>query len=409
MFCRRIRQSVWKINGMNNLQTMPYFHFSIVRPLFIDILRRKQDGNKPINESTKSGLSQQLQEEAQKQEEAQLRILFLQACLSAKVPMQYIEMFSGIIFSDKLSDLGKWSDKSQKMSEWNNIAKLLVQAYLYMTEPYDLVCLALDDISGMDEMSWKIVKLLYTDSKKFFIVTAARNEFGLNVSKAVWDELKGEREVGGNFVSMELEPLEEFDMYKMACMKSGEGMFKFDQKVSRTIYFLTEGNPLLASEILDNLYFKETSNTGNGSMNKSTKIQRVKEILLNRLDSLSPAVRLHLHCGAILGLSFQLSDVVAVMEKYNSVPPEEKTQHEELVRNSLEKAVENGFLSTSDTAHNDGSHVYTFSHRLWRETISTHTLQEWKDSMLKLIDVIKKSDMVNLHESRLYPKPLRTI
>lgn len=358
-----------------------------------------------MSEITKNGLSQELQEEALKQEEAQLRVFFLQACLSAKVPMQYIEMFAGIIFTDKLSDLGKWSDKSQKMKEWNTIADLLVQAYLHMTQKYDLICLALDDISGMDEMSWKILQRLLKHSKKFFIMSAARNEFGLNISKSFWNDLRGNDEFGSNFTTMVLEPMQEFDMYKLACKRSGEGMFKFDQKVSRTIYFLSEGIPLLATEILDNLYFGSENMS---SQNKAVKVHHLKEILLNRLDSLSASVRLHLHCGAILGQSFILSDIVAVMERYNAIPPDEKSQHEELVRASLQEAAEHGFLSTSNFA---GTDMYNFSHPLWREMISKNILQEWKDSMQKLIDVIKKSEFLNHHDTRreiVAPKPLRT-
>lgn len=56
-------------------------------------------------------------------EEAQLYVSLLQICLESKVPLQYIEMFGGLIFSTKLSDIGTWSDRNRKMGEWNVIAR----------------------------------------------------------------------------------------------------------------------------------------------------------------------------------------------------------------------------------------------------------------------------------------------
>ena len=76
--------------------------FSIVRPLFLDMLRRKQNPNRIPTLDIEG--DETLQKEIQKQEEAQLHLLFLQTCLQVGIPMQYIEMFAGIIFSGKLSD-----------------------------------------------------------------------------------------------------------------------------------------------------------------------------------------------------------------------------------------------------------------------------------------------------------------
>ena len=70
----------------------------------------------------------------------------------------------------------------------------------------------------------------------------------------------------------------------------------------------------------------------------------IKEILLNRLDSLPPLVRSYLSLGSILGSTFSASDVADVMERYNGIPDEESVQHADTVVATLDEAVENGIL-----------------------------------------------------------------
>ena len=85
----------------------------MVRPLFLDLLRRKQ--HIPSFGGVESaGHAEDIGQKAEV-EEAQLYVSLLQICLEARIPMQYIEMFGGLIFSTKLSDIGTWSDRSRKV------------------------------------------------------------------------------------------------------------------------------------------------------------------------------------------------------------------------------------------------------------------------------------------------------
>lgn len=61
--------------------------------------------------------------------------------MEAKIPMQFIEIFAGLIFTNKLSDIGKWSDKATMMSKWDQIAHYLVKAYIHCTKEDALVVL----------------------------------------------------------------------------------------------------------------------------------------------------------------------------------------------------------------------------------------------------------------------------
>jgi len=342
--------------------------FSLVRPLFLDILRRKAgvDANKPYT------ADKALQEEHRKQEEASFYLQFLQNCLQAGIPMQYIEMFAAMIFSDKLSDdIGKWSDKNQKMSEWTTLAKHLVRVYLQMTSSYNLVLLALDEVTGMDEMSWLMVRRLISVSRnscKFLILGTARNEYGLNMQRDSSMSASAE-----SFSYMRLEPMPEDEITQLTIKRSS--CEREAKKNARTVYFLSEGNPFLACEILDNLYSTDASG--------SSTAEGVQEILLNRLDSLPSSVRLHLQCCSMLGESFSLSDVSAVMEKYYSAE-DDLANHAGMICRSLEEAEQNGFLSSTKMPM-PGVVIYSFSHVLWRKAISQQILQEWKDKMQGII------------------------
>jgi class 3 adenylate cyclase len=398
--------------------------FSIVRPLFLDILRKGLTVDSVSNGSTS------LEVEIREQEKAQLHLLFLKTCLQAAVPMQYIEMFAGLIFTDRLSDgIGKWSEKTQKMAEWNRVARLIVDVYLQMTESYDLVVLALDDLSGMDEFSWKIVRRLYTKTNKFLIVGAARNEFGLNIQRNDWDDLKGDNapSPGNNFSYMRLGPMSEDDIGSLtytrlglgrmcedvvgplACKRLSNPLLELELGVTRTVYSLSQGNPSLACQILDQMYgstagkdLDDSSAQSLGSSAKNVDVEGVKDVLLNRLDALSAGIRLSLNCGAMLGLSFSLADAISVLEKYNDITNiEDQAEHAELVRQSLFEAEKSGFLSSSQILAGPGISfvLFKFPHPLLREVISQQTLQEWKDRIQQMIDSVKCSEFVPLHDS----------
>lgn len=307
--------------------------------------------------------------------------------------MQYVEMLAGMIFSEKLSDgdIGKWSNKQQKLSEWLQIAEMASQVYVEMTKLFGLVVLALDDISCMDEMSWHVVRQLHEKAKsKFFIMGAARGEHGLNLQAGDWKELKG-----SNFFHLKLGPMTEKEISNLT-RKISLIETKEIEAISRTIYFLSEGNPLLAGEITE-IFSSPQKDFPRQSANIP---EGASELLLNRLDSLPPSTRLYIQCGAILGQTFSLSDVVAVMERYNgiSTSAEAKAEHELDVQHNLDEAQKTGFLSSKSSQQMDDTQtiLYTFSHKLLREVISKHILQEFKDKINRQIDYIKKKSSDSL-------------
>jgi predicted ATPase len=295
--------------------------------------------------------------------------------------MQYIEMFGGLIFSTKLSDIGTWSDRSRKMSEWNAIARHLVTAVLHCTADFPLVLLALDDVSGMDEMSWKILQRLYQRANNLLVITTARNEFDLNINAEFWADLNEEGIESGRFRHLRMAPMKLEDVGLLACKRLGMLACDLDETLSKTVSCQSAGNPLLACEILDIMYRDDVSSEKGIS---GAALHKIEELLLNRLDELSPMDRSHLNLGSILGFTFTENDVVLVMERYNDVRGEDRERHAQNVHNSLQVSVQFGILKRSDIGYDI---KYTFSHALWMKTIALHILDAWKDEMRALIDV----------------------
>ena len=65
---------------------------------------------------------------------------------------------------------------------------------------------------------------------------------------------------------------------------------------------------------------------------------------MNRLDSLSSSVVTYLNLGAMLGYSFFLDDVVAIMARYLNITEENWDGHIDTVQKALDVGVENGIL-----------------------------------------------------------------
>jgi Cdc6-like AAA superfamily ATPase len=471
--------------------------FSILRPMFLDMMKGKQsntvninlpNGNQLLgsrlaskrsvtssgsvdsdslkrttlshftlggNDSVKSGSTASLCDEGDEYsmsvyiDEKMLNLELLKMCLECGIPMNYVEVFGGLIFTNKLSDIGCWADRGQKQSEWDQIARYFVKAFLHVTGKYDLVVLALDEVSGMDEMSWKIVELLYQQSKNLLILCAARSQFDINIPEEFWDALNGPDKT--NFSHRVLPNMESKETIQLVHKKLDRKMGGLHEKdlqgIAKTVHILSNGNPLIATEILNKLYLKFTPAEEENLEN----LGYIGELLMNRLDSLSGNVLNHLNLGALLGVSFYLDEMVTIMARYNQVSDDAWGKHSEKVEAALHVAVDNGilYMSTSSSCLYFFSQkgagrpfdldelvdermknfnipeeereanfglvwrileqrvqsgvlrkelfertTYTFSHEFWQKSISWRTLESWKNEMLKIkseVDALKRA------------------
>jgi hypothetical protein len=281
----------------------------------------------------------------------------------------------------------------------------------------------------------------------------------LNVHEEFWDTLTASDEA--NCSIRELLPLEPSETSQLVMKKLGKRRGKAEEReqtaqISKTVHILSRGNPLMAAEIVNKLYLKDVPHDDDDDSDddegRIENLGYIGELLMNRLDSLNASVLTHLNLGALLGHSFHLEDVVAIMGRYNNVREEEWNSHHSLCEGCLQEAVDNGILFLSSTQSclysflDDGAGgrpfdldevvdermskfgipeeereinlalvasvldqrvergilrklhfdrtTYTFSHEFWRKSISWRTLDSWKKEMMtikKELDAIRRA------------------
>lgn len=143
-----------------------YLFYSIIRPLFLDILRHGNADKKYLGDVQLVGHSDT--HGVDEIEEAQLYVCLLQACLECNIPLHFVEVIGGLIFSTRLSDIGSWSDAATRIDEWNQLSKQLVKVASHCIREKQMLLLGLDNLSGLDEMSWKFLEVRPRDECAFF-------------------------------------------------------------------------------------------------------------------------------------------------------------------------------------------------------------------------------------------------
>lgn len=143
----------------------------------------------------------------------------------------------------------------------------------------------------------------------------------------------------------------------------------------------------------------------------------MEETFLSRFDALDVRVRKVLQTCAVLGLSFDLSDVVRVHPEINEVDIEdaldsavdemiliEQVEHEENDTTSL-KSGSTGALD-SETVERSGDRIagieryFQFSHAMWRKNVLSTMLKERKTELHRLVaESLEKDQVLILEES----------
>lgn len=279
---------------------------------------------------------------------------------------------------------------------------------------------------------------MFHHSKNLLLLCAARSPFDLNIPEDFWVALNSLNH-SAYFVHREIPNMESQEtmqlVHKQMDKKRGGHRDEEIQSIAHAVHILSSGNPLMASEILNKLYLKFAPDDEENLEN----LGYIGELLMNRLDSLNATVLNHLNLGALLGHSFYLDEMVAIMAIYNQVSESALQAHKEQVLATLQVAVDNGilFMSTTSTCLYSFTHqsagrafdidelvdermktlgippedrdgnvelvwsvlekrvqsgilqkfqmertTFTFSHEFWQKSIGWRTLDSWKNEML---------------------------
>jgi predicted ATPase len=312
--------------------------------------------------------------------------------------------------------------KRRSASERNEIAQLIVSIILTHTVDLDFVLLAVDNVSMMDELSWKVMEIWFTHAcNLFFVGTSEPLTFSdFNISPTFSDYLFNEGLAGNQYLHIDLQPLGLSDIERLIdCHQDGNEARTCSGKRSadfaREVYLQSGGNARLAVDIIERFahdsFSVEEASHGQESFDalKHRGVKTAASIdsagsgmaahVLQKLDSVPAIVRTHLNLAALLDDAFTARDVARVMEKFRGVKDWDKDDHAKLVVDSLNEAVIHGILAVATESsvvsvgnlatHSIGGNVdgmmYKFTHNSWREKISQLTLESWRQDIVVLI------------------------
>lgn len=386
------------------------FPFSLARPIFLDILVYLQDTEQVLSSKGWHDSTLSIMHGSQRGDSKKSLAQFIRLCRKAEIPEKFINIITRLIITPSRGDpIVEENDcSSEHLMMMISIAQYLVKAFLQSTMACELVVLALDDVSQMDSMSWKMVELLHSNAQNLIIIGTCRpltQSQELHVSVDWWQSLHNVEETENKFFQMKLSPMPLSDVEALIADSLGRKTSEIDPRISHEVFLQSGGMPHLASEILENLCKNDmidrwdegnSAENSDGVRSAGLDVGNIGELVLHRMDSLPASVRTHLNLGAILGSLFELMDVVTVFEQYRGVKKEERLVHAKSVHESLDEAVRKGILEVVDSDfhgrfgssdHPYASHntTYKFTHDVWRSNILRLTLDEWKRDMHSLI------------------------
>lgn len=314
-----------------------------------------------------------------------------------------------------------------KGSNMKSLVNFMAKAFKRCTQEASLVMVALDDVQHVDEMSWRVVQELFetTGNVLFLCTSRPLSTYRLLVDKTFWGELtNGSYHEEGRFQMMTLDRLTEMDIKAMIAKTLGLQEREVSSTLLNDVMMKSNGMPHFANEILETMKRKKGSD-GRMLDEGETDIAygSVGELLLHRIDSFDASVRNILHLGAVLGSSFEMKEVVAVLRQTVGKEESDPKLFLKTTKDALDVAVSEGILyvvyeggdfvdegddsfvedstgfheslqslgsSTQIMAKATGESlspplVYTFCHDVWRTTILNLMLDSRKRDMHKII------------------------
>lgn len=142
-----------------------------------------------------------------------------------------------------------------KPPDLNKIVIFMADAFLRCTQHADLVLLALDDVHEMDEMSWKVVQLIFERSKNVLTFCGSRppSTNPLAVDNTFWSELQGAYKECGRYIGISLGPFSEEDVREMIGQHLDIKADEIESSFWRNVFTTSGGMPHYLSYVLETI------------------------------------------------------------------------------------------------------------------------------------------------------------
>ena len=328
---------------------------------------------------------------------------------------------------------GKTGGKSTergKAPSMKAMVSFMSRAFRRCTQETKLVVVALDDVQYIDEMTWKVIRQVFEGCDNVLMVCAfdLSRSRDLKVESDFWHVLNTKYRPAGHFVPMELAGLGKEEITVMTMKTLGLQREEISADLLNEVHIQSGGMPHFANEFLELVKRRQftemmnarmdgrTSSTTGAKALGSTTLGSVPEIILHRIDSFDVTVRNVLNIAAVLGKSFALKDVIAVL-KENHDMREDLLQTEAVA--ALDMAVNEGILreevpndendggddDESEDSKNKGTKaakegtaksdqtLYAFYHSVWQSTILSLMLDARKKDVHKKIASSMEKEM----------------
>ncbi len=135
----------------------------------------------------------------------------------------------------------------------NDIVDLMAKIFIHCTSQSDLTVVALDNIHHTDIMSWKVIQKIYETGRKILFICVSRKSGPQPyMDNAFWTALNETGRQSGRFQDLEIGPLTQTDIAKMASIVLSYKVEELDRQFVRDIFDLTRGLPDFAFQALEN-------------------------------------------------------------------------------------------------------------------------------------------------------------
>lgn len=312
---------------------------------------------------------------------------------------------------------GKGSGKSpgSKAPSMKSMVSFMDRAFRRCTEETKLVVVALDDVQHIDEMTWKVLRQVFEGCDNVLMICAfdLSRSRDLRVEADFWQVLNQKYRPSGHFIPMELGGLGKEEITLMTMKTLGLQKEDISPDLLNEVLIQSGGMPHFANEFLELVKRRQFTEMMDGRSHgmypkpeegkekKAGPMGSVPEIILHRIDSFDVAVRNVLNIAAVLGKSFSLKEVTAVLKENHDM------QEHILIKEataSLETAINEGILRKEENQDNDDDSktgdgtgdgttaadkpentVYSFYHSIWQTTILSLMLDARKMDVHKKI------------------------
>jgi len=334
---------------------------NIFRSILVDLLDVPDDAYSGVEEVSENSFSNNLEgnfgasigNSSSKRTISVSMNQLLAICEQVRAPPEFTQWIARHLLDVDLEPVSREVPKNAKLPALDLTLRLLAQLFELCTSKSAFVLLALDDVHYLDEFSARVVESFLRTKGTMLIICTSRPlpRIRTQVGFDLWENLERAYEKENRFISIKLKRLNEYDIRSMIAKKLDLKEEQISDAFVEGVFENSAGEPPFANEILENakrknfVKFLPASRTY-GFDDDQSPFATVKELMVTRIDAFDSEVRNLLDIAAVMGDSFEMSDVGAVVHRKSgdAYTSENWLLHILRVQRLLDQLVEEGIL-----------------------------------------------------------------